>query len=269
MRLRSLIKELAFKQHIWVEKINSKIELENFINRFREKFISCELIRIGGNGDGGYLLPNILDDISYCYSPGVSFVASFEKELSDRYNIKSYMIDASVDKAPILDNNFEFLPKYLGSSTKNQLITLSDWLFETSGFNEAGKILQMDIEGSEYDVLIFEDSKTLAFFSTIIIEFHSLDKLFDKSFLRVVSSIFEKIYKNFSICHVHPNNCCGLAELDGIKVPRTMEVTFIRNDNIEKCLSNKDICLPHILDRKNIAHMNDIVMPEIWWEKNY
>ena len=214
-------------------------------------------------------MPDNLKDISYCYSPGVSFIVSFEKELADRYDIKSYMLDASLDKAPISGSNFEFLSKYLGSYTNNKLITLSDWINETSGFNETGKILQMDIEGGEYDVLVFEDASTLASFSTIIIEFHSLDKLFDKNFLRMFSSIFEKIYKYFSICHVHPNNCCGKAELDGIAVPRTMEVTFIRNDYIEKCLSNKDILLPHNLDRKNVDNIEDIVMPDIWWKKNY
>ncbi len=269
MRLRSLIKEWVFKKHIWIEKINSKVELEKFISRFREKYVACELLRIGGDGDGGYLVPNNLKDISHCYSPGVSFVASFEKELADRYDIKSYMVDASVDKAPISGYNFEFLPKYLGTFTNDKFITLADWLSDTSGCDETGKILQMDIEGSEYDVLILEDAKTLASFSTIIIEFHSLEKLFDKNFLRMVSSIFEKIYKHFSICHVHPNNCCGIAELDGFIVPRTMEVTFIRNDYIEKCSTNKEIILPHILDRKNIDHIEDLVMPEIWWKKYY
>ena len=268
-KIKEKIQHEAIKKHIWIEKAYSGMELENFIKRFKEKFISCELIRIGGHGDGGYLVPNNLKDISYCFSPGVSFTASFEKELSEKYNIKSFMVDASVDKPPISDPNFQFLSKYLGSFTDNKFITLSDWLYETTGSNEFGKILQMDIEGGEYDVLIYEDAKTLASFSTIVIEFHFLHHLFKKSFLKMFSSIFEKLYKNFSICHVHPNNCCGLVELDGISVPRVMEITFIRNDYIEKLSKNDaNIVLPNILDRKNVIEKEDIIMPEIWWKKN-
>lgn len=266
-KINQIIKSQALKKHIWIEKTNSKYELKKFINRFKEKFISCELIRIGSQGDGGYLVPKNLKDISYCYSPGVGFNACFEKELSDKYNIKSFMLDASVDEAPISGPNFEFLPKYLGSFSDNKFITLSNWLSETSGHNELGKILQMDIEGGEYDVLIYEDSKTLSSFSTMIIEFHFLQKLYTKDFLRMISSIFEKIYKYFSICHVHPNNCCGLAELDGIIVPRVMEITFIRNDYIDKCSNNKNILLPNKLDKKNQEDIEDIIMPEIWWKK--
>jgi hypothetical protein len=128
-------------------------------------------------------------------------------------------------------------------------------------------ILQMDIEGAEYDVLVFEDSSVLSRFSTMTIEFYHLERLFQKNFLRMFSAIFDKIFKNFSICHVHPNNCCGVATLDSISVPRVMEVTFIRNDLIDEVLNNNKIDLPHLLDRKNVQRNDEIFMPEIWWKK--
>ena len=71
-------------------------------------------------------------------------------------------------------------------------------------------ILQMDIEGAEYDVLTFESTATLGRFSAMIIEFHGLEQFFDRRFLHTTSIIFEKLYRNFSICHVHPNNNCGV-----------------------------------------------------------
>ncbi len=267
-KIKEKIQFEAFKNHIWMESIKeSRVEIENFISRFREKYISCELIRIGGDGDGGYLLPDILNDISYCFSPGVSQTSFFEKELSENYNIQSFMVDASVDKPPLSDLNFHFLSKYLGTSTDSKFITLSHWLEDTTGFNEIGKILQMDIEGAEYDVLIYEDAKTLASFSIIIIEFHFVDHIFKKDFLKMISSIFEKIYKYFSICHVHPNNDACLIELDGIAVPKMMEVTFIRNDLLKKHANNKEIILPHVLDKKNVKNKKEIIMPRIWWDK--
>ena len=268
INLKKYIYDIAFKKSFSIQKLNSKFELESFISRFRENYISCDLIRVGGDRDGGYLLPNNLNNISFCFSPGVAQTALFEKELSDKYNIKSFMIDASVNSCPISGFNFEFLPKFLGTQTKNEFITLTDWISETIGEDNSGKILQMDIEESEYDVLIFEDSKTLSSFSTIIIEFHSLHKLFERSFLNMFSAIFEKLFKYFSICHVHPNNDAGLIELDGISVPKMMEVTFIRNDLLKKYANNEKIHLPHVLDRKNILNKKEIIMPKIWWSKD-
>tara|TARA_B100000242_G_C43052450_1_gene491828 strand:- start:98 stop:901 length:804 start_codon:yes stop_codon:yes gene_type:complete len=267
MSLRSRIKQFAFTRHIWIEKLNSKEEIERFLERFREKYVSCNLVRVGGDSDGGYLHPDNLDTISYCFSAGVSDISNFEKELSDRFGIKSFMADASVENSPIQDKNFEFIPKFIGIHSKNEFITLSDWMNQTLGENKENIILQMDIEGGEFDVLMYEDSSTLSRFSSMIIEFHNLQKMFEKDFLKMTSAIFEKIYTNFSICHVHPNNCCGIASLDGIDIPRVLEVTFIRNDLVDGLLNNKLVKLPHILDRKNIKTNEDLHMPKIWWEK--
>ena len=95
-------------------------------------------------------------------------------------------------------------------------------------------ILQMDIEGAEYDVLTFESTATLGRFSTMIIEFHGLEQFFDWRFLHTTSIIFEKLYRNFSICHVHPNNCCGVTSLNGIDIPNVIEVSFLRHDLVDQ-----------------------------------
>ena len=267
MGFKSMIRQMAFQNHLWIEKLNSKEQLQEFLKQFREHYISCDLVRIGGDGDGGYLIPNIFDKISYCFSPGVSDKANFEKELSERFNIKSFMADASVEKAPLSDSNFDFIPKFLGAHSRSNYITLSNWLSKSNLDNDSNLLLQMDIEGGEYDVLVYEDSKTLASFSVMVIEFHYLQKMFERDFLKMVTAIFEKIYKNFSICHVHPNNYCGIVSLDGIEIPRVIEVTFIRNDLSNNFSNNKPIMLPHPLDSKNIANYEDISMPIEWWKK--
>ena len=267
MALKFKLRQVAFKYHYLIEKLNSKHELNEFLKQFRTHYISCDLIRIGGDGDGGYLLPNIFEKVSYCFSPGVDYTANFEKELSDKFNIKSFMADASVASAPLSDSNFDFIPKFLGAHSRDNFITLSDWLIQKDLQNDTNLLLQMDIEGGEYDVLSYEDSSTLASFSAMVIEFHNLQKLFERDFLRMVSAIFEKIYKNFSICHVHPNNCCGMASLDGIEIPRIIEVTFIRNDLLDNFANEKSLTLPHPLDSKNIEKNDDISMPIKWWKK--
>ena len=45
------------------------------------KKIDIELIRLGEDNDGGYLVPNDLKGINKNYSAGVGFLTKFEKQL--------------------------------------------------------------------------------------------------------------------------------------------------------------------------------------------
>ena len=248
-----------------MERARRSPEVDRLIQRFRENFIPCNLIRVGIGGDGAYLLPDVLNDISYCFSPGVGSSVDFEEMLSDLFAIKSFMADGSIQSLPREHPNFIFTRKFLGSSSGGNLITLTDWINESIGTSEEQLLLQMDIEGGEYNVLPFEDAATLARFSAMVIEFHYLDRIFDRDFARMINAIFDKIYRDFYICHVHPNNCCGVATFGGISVPRAMEVTFGRRD-LTRDIANEDkIELPHSLDRKNIEALPDVEMPEVWW----
>lgn len=258
--------EIAFSRGIITFNIAKNKEIEKFITRFRENYAPVDLIRIGGDTDGGYLIPDIFDRIAYCLSPGVADTADFEAELSRRYGIKSFMIDGSVASAPFADDNFHFMKKFLGHRTNDDFITLSDWIESVLDGDDDGMILQMDIEGGEYDVLTFESTATLSRFSAMIIEFHGLERLFEPCFLQTISTVFEKLYQNFSICHVHPNNCCGVTSLNGIDVPRIIEVTFLRHDLVDQFKSVSALSLPHRLDRDNVSHYAHIDMPTIWYK---
>ena len=254
------------KQPVILEKPVDGNNAERFLKRFRDHYVSVDLIRVGGEGDGGYLIPDILDGISHCFSPGVSDTSDFEENLSKAYGIKSFMADASVDAAPVSDPNFFFSKKFLGNRDEGDFVTLSSWMEASLKGDEKSLILQMDIEGAEYDVLTYESDETLKKFSIMAIEFHDLGKMGDEHFFQMFSSIFEKIYKNFSICHVHPNNCCGIFSNGEWGFPRVTEVTFLHNDLVEKLKNGLEIVLPHHLDRKNVEGHEDIFMPEKWWK---
>ena len=100
----------------------------------------------------------------------------------------------------------------------------------------------------------------------MIIEFHGLAQLFGPLFLYMISIIFEKLYRNFAIFHVHPNNNCGVTSLNGIDIPNVMEVTFLRHYLVDKFKFASTLSLAHPLDRKNVSHKPDIGMPKIWWK---
>ena len=87
-----LIKKSKFINH------SNSIDIEEAVNFMVPLGCSKPLIRIGGNGAGAYLVPEYLEKIDSCFSPGTSFKKTFEDELYEKYKIKSFLSDASIDK---------------------------------------------------------------------------------------------------------------------------------------------------------------------------
>lgn len=220
-----------------------------------------ELIRIGGDRDGGYLIPNDLVGIDSCFSPGVSSVADFENDLTKK-GIKCFLADFSVDAPPIKNELFDFEKKYIGISNNEFYITLENWI-ELKASNKIDFILQMDIEGSEYAVILNTAEFFFSKFRIILIEFHGLDQIFTKKGYEFIRPVFSKLLKNFDIVHIHPNNCCGTARHKDIVIPRVMEFTFLRKDRITHRSPAK--IFPHPLDRKNVVSYPDIHLPSCWY----
>ena len=56
-----------------------------------------KLLRIGGEGDGAYLVPDDLTGITSCYSPGVSNKKLIEDELLEKFDIGRHICDFTSD----------------------------------------------------------------------------------------------------------------------------------------------------------------------------
>ena len=156
------------------------------------------LIRLGSRGDGGYLVPDDLDDIVACFSPGVDDRASFETSLIER-GIPCFLADASVSAAPISGDMVHFTKKFLGVVNDETTITLDDWVRSNKPENDGDLILQMDIEGAEWPVLLNTSRQILQRFRIIIIEFHDLDRLMDKHAFNVIAAAFNSCCKIFML----------------------------------------------------------------------
>jgi hypothetical protein len=92
--MRKIIKEAAFAAGLNVTRQTPIEEIRQLIRTLRPVDCGKPLIRIGGDGAGGYLLPDDLEGIEYCFSPGVSTVADFESHLATLH-IKSFLADYS------------------------------------------------------------------------------------------------------------------------------------------------------------------------------
>jgi len=126
------------------------LKLIKLINLIKPYNLGYDLIRVGPSGDGGYLVPDVLKKIKTCFSPGVGNVHGFENDLLER-GIKVFMADGTVEKPILLNKNYEFLKKNLGGHEDDKTTTLNSWM--DSKETQDDLLLQMDIEGSEYEVV--------------------------------------------------------------------------------------------------------------------
>jgi hypothetical protein len=235
--------------------------LRELIRELRPIDAGIDLIRIGPDGDGGYLVPNDLDGVRYVFSPGVSTESGFEAALAGR-GLPVFLADASVDGPATPHPGFVFDKKFVGCLTDDRYVTLDDWVSAKIGADPGELLLQMDIEGGEYETLLAASRELLGRFRVLVIEIHWLTELWGEPFFAVASRMLRKILQTHSVVHIHPNNCCGSVTNDGIEIPRIAEFTFLRNDRLRA--RNQRTNFPHPLDRPNVAKA-PLDLPACWY----
>ncbi len=261
-----LFKSLLFKKGFILEKMASADKIKEFISLFRNNYLPVNMIRVGGASDGGYLVPNKLSSIKYCFSLGCDNLLNFELDLSKNFQIKSFIADGSMSSLPSKNKDIEFTSKYIGVENGKNFISLSRFVNNKVGKNETNMILQMDIEGYEYEVLSQETEEFFSRFDIIIMEFHQTQNIFLNESLKMLNANFNKIFKNFSVCHIHPHNGLGIKKINDIKIPRGLEITFAQKNFIQGLESDK-ILIPHPLDVRTIKDKKDMILPDIFWKK--
>ncbi|TIL54865.1 FkbM family methyltransferase [Mesorhizobium sp.] len=259
-RLKQFAERLtAYK--VWIERSTHRRELEELIHSLRARATVAPLIRIGPVGDGGYLLPNDLDGVTACVSPGVSFEVGFDQAMADRA-IDVYMADASVEGPPQANDRFHFTKKFIDIVEDERHMRLDTMCASILNPSDGDLILQMDIEGAEWRVLLDASHQTLKKFRIIVIEFHDLNRMFGQFSFGLIKATFGKLLQTHSVVHLHPNNVSNPTYFDGFAVPPVMEMTFYRND---RPFSDSKIGpYPHQLDVDNVSTRPSVALPRCW-----
>lgn len=258
---RDVIGNYLLSKKVRISQTVNESLLMEFFQQIRPINSGYELIRLGGESDGGYLVPDDLEGIGACFSPGVSDVANFEIALASR-GIKSYLADYSVESAPVQNDLIDFEKKYLGADENDIFMTLDSWIKRKEP-QKSDFILQMDIEGAEYDVIYDLSAESLKKFRILVIEFHRLDSIYDRTGFKLINLTFKKLLKDFEIVHIHPNNCRAPVANKNFEVPPLMEFTFLRKDRVAS--SNKSaLNFPHPLDKPCVTSMLDYALPKCW-----
>lgn len=153
---------------------------QSVVGLLKPEACPVDLIRIGGNSDGAYLVPNDLDSITACFSPGVCRSKTFEDELATNYGIRSHLCDFSSNtdllETKLVDGLQTFQQLWLDLKSTPSSISLEDWTRQhASGSDDL--LLQMDIEGAEIRNILQTPQRCLDRFRIIVIELHNLEIL--------------------------------------------------------------------------------------------
>jgi hypothetical protein len=229
-----------------------------------------DLIRLGRNNDGGYLVEkNSIKNSKTLISFGIENDWSFEAHFKSQNNIKIFAYDYSVNNyfwshqskdLHFLFNEFFseknknfFFAKKIGKTGlkyfENISLEISD-IFNSLDFNLFGEtkpiFFKIDIEGSEYRILddLINYQKVI---EGLVVEFHNVDLHLEK-----ISKFIDNI--NLELCHIHGNN---FENLDKFGIPTTLELTFSKNP-IK--LNDNLVNFPNFLDQKNNPDYDEIVL---------
>lgn len=244
----------------------SKADILRVVRIMKPVAVRQELMRIGGSGDGGYLVPKDLHGVEACFSPGVALNASFETALAE-LGIRSFLADYSVDSPPVENPLFDFQKRFLGvQSEDSKYIRLDEWVNQKHP-GQDDLLLQMDIEGAEWPILADVQQDTLRRFRIIALEIHDLDvMLTSHAGLRLAEAVFQKLQENFRTVHIHANNCTRAINYRGLKIPPILELTLLRKDRIENTHVESSVKIPHPLDQRNVPYFGDVKVPLYWFE---
>ena len=225
-----------------------------------------DLIRIGKDNDGGYLVEKkSLKNAKSLISFGISTDWSFEKDFYKLNPVSIHAYDHTVTKdffyKTIIKSFLKIVTGKITLGIKSIMLYI-DYLnffrkdkvhflekigtekkstslkkvFSRKQENEKPFLMKIDIDGSEYRIMddLIENASDI---TGLAIELHDVDIHKEK---------VKRFIENFplTLVHIHPNN---FADLDKNGNPLVLEMTFSNSPTI---INNNIPDIPHVLDQK-------------------
>ena len=246
---------------LYPTRITPREDIKALMANLRPRRMDPEMIRLGPPADGGYLVPDDLTGIAACFSPGVALLSGFERDCAN-LGMKVFMADRSVDGPAEPHELFQFTRKFVGATTSDSVMTIDDWVKDALPDSDDDLLLQVDIEGAEYESFLSTSDATMNRFRIIVSEFHNLDKLFNRPFFGLARTTFLKLLQTHYCVHIHPNNYLGTVRVGDLEIPKLAEFTFLRKDRTHD--QGFVQTFPHHLDCDNTNNPH-LPLPPCWY----
>lgn len=219
-----------------------------------------EFSRIGGGGDGGYVMVEPFSSTHIAYSFGIGDDIAWEKDMAAKgYDV--YMYDHTIEALPEDDGAFHWQKTGLSGDLNEKdgrLKPLKSLLVENGHLGEKGLLLKMDIEGYEWEVFETISEETLDCFDQIVVELHGL---LDPALHKSIETALQRLTSAFKAVHVHANNGGEIDYCGDLVMPNLLEVTFVNRKTFELRSSKK--VFPTEFDRPNVPLFPEVKLG-IW-----
>ena len=198
-----------------------------------------ELRRIGGGGDGAYVMA---DDSGarHAISLGVGHDVSWDQAMAAR-GVAVAMFDPTIADPPDAVTGATFHRIGLGPASAHgghaggyglDLRPFPEIML-IAGCEPTDAILKVDIEGAEWDGLAGAD---LAGFEQVLIEMHDLHRLCDGASEAAVLDVTQALALSHRAVHVHANNESRFVRFGRLWFPDVIEVSFVRRDRLREAM---------------------------------
>jgi hypothetical protein len=215
-------------------------------------------IRVGGDGDGGYIMLDDFEGTQIAYSIGIGDNVSWDLSLARR-NIRIHQFDHTIDRPPISHPNFCFHRRKMAIIADEDNEDLRSMLrFADDASMTSKPVLKIDIEHDEWDILDQVDPTVLRGFSQIVCELHWFGRGVSGDWLEKAERVLQKMNEDFQVVHVHGNNCAPYSLIAGVPMPSVLEVTYCNRSDYEFKYTQE--LFPGLLDSPNNAAAPDLFL---------
>ena len=223
------------------------------------KVENFDLIRIGRDNDGGYIMLDDFKSGGIAYSFGISDDVSFDKDIASKgYDV--FMYDHTIEKLPENNSKFHFFKQGIsdGKTQDERLKSLEYFISQNNHENQRDMILKMDVEGAEWGFLESVKPETLSQFSQITFEFHGINNPYlHESILNTL----KKINKTHQLVHIHGQNCGHYISIGNKIFCDQIEVLYVLRDKY-KFIDNYSVKLPINIDMPAASKRDEIKLGE-------
>lgn len=219
------------------------------------------LVRVGNSGDGGYVMATNWENVSGAISIGIGSEDSWDRCVAQA-GVPVWQFDHTILSSPTRHSLVQWSPIGVGpgSGGENQSLRSLDELIQMTGITGDRLILKMDVEGAEWTALAGQD---LQCFEQILVELHGLDLQVRPRKWPQTANALSTLTRSHVVVHVHANNCCGIANVAGVVIPRVLEVTLIRRDLLQEIAPERSVG-PTSLDFPNVPNRREVWYPSFW-----
>ena len=233
-------------------------ELFSLLNLIRPWQMASDVkVRLGSEGDGGYVMPSSSKKSNTLLSIGIGNEVSFDDQLA-ALGARVLQFDHTIETSPSTHPSIHFHKRGWGSDvgpflSLRSMMQMIDWQ------GAEHPILKFDTEGAEWDCLFESSTEDLARFEVLTGEFHDFQNLVNRDYFDKAYAVFSKLAMTHHVVHMHANNAGGMVMLGGIPFPRLLELTYLRKD-AALFSGHSAEPIPGPLDRPNVRQLPEIYL---------